>query len=312
MMIEETKEQREMRLKLNRRDDLKERENAFYTLYGVKSQKAILELFEDEVSKLKIIFTQEKKLSKKAKEMQEQKSKEVQYPKILELILKYSHAIFYLYGKSQINKNLIAFRKVAMINIDDENVDKAFKTINRLRDYKEEKEEEEELIITGSCLALGLIERLKKQLEDGVKANKGGNKEDKEAYIQIAIIALSTGAKHKEILDEKLSYSIDPKKSLYDVEYISNLLLNIQEYQKTRNFSERVVRNGIDNLELPLSQELQEKEAESYQSSFEKWQEAHKEWEQSDKTKREPAKPILSKHCRNINHLNFLYKECVN
>ena len=314
-MIKETKAQKETRLKLNRTDDLRERENAFYTLYGVKSQKEILGLFEDEVKEIKITPIK-KKLAKKAKEMQEQKSIEEQYPKILELILKYSHAIFYLYSKNQINKNIISFRKIAMININDENVNKAFKMINRLRDYKEEpKTKEHTQTINSDCVALSHIEKLKKDLEeDNIKANTA-IKEDKRTYAKVGIVALATGARVGEILKD---FEIDEATTIYDAKYIDRLLKEVQEYQNIRTdkngtkkpFSERVVRNGIDNLKLPLSQQLKESEENSYQTSFEKWQEAHEKWEQSNKAQREPAKPILSTHCRNINHLNFLHKEC--
>jgi len=313
-MTIETAKAKEARLKLNRADDLGEREKAFFTLYGVKSQKEILGLFEKEVKEIKIISTK-KKLSKKAKEEQEQKIEE-QYPKILELILKYSHAIFYLYSKNQINKNIVAFRKVAIEEINSENVDKAFKMINRLRDYKEEpKTKEQTQTIDSDCVGLSHIEKLKKDLEeDNIKANTA-NLEDKRTYAKVAIIALATGARIGEILKD---FEIDKNSTIYDVEYIGKLLKEVQEYQSLRTdkngkknpFSERVIRNGIDNLKLPLSQQLKESEEKSYEASFEKWQEAHEKWEQSDKAQREPAKPILSTHCRNINHLNFLYKEC--
>ena len=315
MMPIETPQAKEARLKLNRLDDAGEREKAFFTLYGVKSPKEILGLFEKEVKKIKITPIQ-KKLSKKAKEEQEQKSIEEQYPKILELILKYSHAIFYLYSKNQINKNIVYFRKVAIENINDENVDKAFKAINRLRDYKEEpKAKEHTQTIDSDCVALSHIEKLKKDLdEDNIKANTA-IKEDKRTYAKVGIVALATGARVGEILKD---FKIDKNSTIYDVEYIGKLLKEVQEYQSIRTdkkgeknpFSERVMRNGIDNLKLPLSQQLKESEEKSYEASFEKWQEAHEKWEQSDKAQREPAKPILSTHCRNINHLNFLYKEC--
>lgn len=324
MSIEETKEAKELRLKINKLSDMEERENAFYTLYRVTKSKDVLTQFEVRVSELKI-----ETKPKKAKELEEQ------YTKLLELVLNYSHAIFYLYSKSQINKNLIAYRRVALNHIDSNNTDKAFKLVARLRDYKEQSEPSEEpiVVVDSKCLALDHIEELKKDLENDNINAKTGVKEDKKAYMKIAIIALGTGARVGEIMSD---FEANPKKTIFDAKYLNKLLKEIQEYQKERKLSERTIRNGIDNLELGLSKALAQKEEESFNESHSKWVQSVKIWEDKEerfngthkewrlavkawekdkagkkKPEKKPSEPTLSSHCRNINHLKSLYLECI-
>jgi len=270
--------------------DMQERNKAFYTLYGVESQKDILEQFRSKVISLKIEPITNKRLSAKTKREREEREVLKQYTKLLELILNYSHAIFFLYSKSQINKNLIAYQKVALESIGEENVRKAFGMVKRLRDYKEPTEEltknaEEPLVINSDCLALEHIKTLKSDLENDNLNVRIDQKEDKKAYMKFAIISLATGATAKDITD--IDYQIDLDKSIYtDTSYINQLIKDIREYQKTRTkpLSERGIRNGIDNLKLPLSQKLKDKI--------------------ENKNKK-------ATHCRNFYHLVFLYNECI-
>jgi hypothetical protein len=274
--------------------DIKERSEAFYTLYGVDSQKELLEQFESKVTALKVEPITNKRLSAKSKREREEKNLSEQYTKLLELILNYSHAIFFLYSKSQINKNLIAYQRVALKNIDESNVKKAFGLVKRLRDYKAPKEEPKEdkkepLVVNSDCLAVEHINTLKSDLESDNINVRVDQKEDKKAYMKFAIISLATGTTASEITDS--SYNIDLEKtSIFDSAYIGQLIEEIREYQETRQkpLSERGIRNGVDKLQLPLSANLK-KELE----------------EKASKAKKE-----LPTHCRNFNHLAFLYNEC--
>ena len=272
--------------------DIKERSEAFYTLYGVDSQKELLEQFESKVTALKVEPITNKRLSAKSKKEREDKKLSEQYTKLLELILNYSHAIFFLYSKSQINKNLIAYQRVALKNIDESNVKKTFGLVKRLRDYKapkEEPKEKEPLVVNSDCLAVEHINTLKSDLESDNLNVRVDQKEDKKAYMKFAIISLATGTTASEITDS--SYNIDLEKtSIFDSAYIGQLIEEIREYQETRQkpLSERGIRNGIDKLQLPLSANLK-KELE----------------EKASKAKKE-----LPTHCRNFNHLAFLYNEC--
>ena len=274
--------------KIMKLETTKERENAFYTLYDVDGQKEVLEQFQAKVTALKL-----PKRASKAK-VQEQ------YINLLELVLEYSHAIFFLYSKDRINKNINAFKKMALAVIREENVIKAFKQFNRLYDYREQNQEpqqqEEQIIIDNDCLALEHIENLKKELDSDITVEGGGSVEDKKAYMKFAIIALATGATASEITDT--GYFIEDRVSIYDNKYISKLVEELREYSSNRtaskinketqkrewvrcNFSERGIRNGVDKLKLNLSVSL---------------------WER-----------IGSKatHCRNFYHLSFLYAECI-
>jgi len=272
--------------KIMKKETTTERESAFYTLYGVRTQKEVLEQFRSEVTALKVIPFKNNRMKKEKVEQKVNAQYQEQYIKLLELILKYSHAIFFLYSKERINKNFSAYRKVAIESIKKENVEKAFKSFNRLYNYQEPTEETEEpteepiLIIDDSCLALKHIEALKEQLSKDLKV-MGGSVDDKKAYMKIAIVSLATGATAKEITDK--GYTIDPKRTIYNTEYIETLISEIRAYQQTRvkPLSERGIRNGIDKLKLSMSETLYNKIDKKYS------------------------------HCRNFNHLISLYKECL-
>ena len=271
--------------KIMKSETTKERENAFYTLYGVDSQKDVLEQFKAKVTALKVVPYTNKRMSKAKIELKVNAQYQEQYTKLLELILEYSHAIFFLYSKERINKNFSTYRKVAIQSIKAENVERAFSQFKRLYNYKEAVEEptkpiEEPIIIDDNCLALEHINTLKDMLDKDIKV-MGGSVDDKKAYMKFAIISLATGETARDILD--IDYPIDPyHNALIDYEYIKNLIIEIREYQTKRSkpLSERGIRNGVDKLKLSMSKKLHEKVDEKYS------------------------------HCRNFNHLIYLHKEC--
>jgi hypothetical protein len=270
--------------KIMKSDTTKERENAFYTLYNVKGQKEVLEQFKSKVTALKVEPYQNKRMSKAKVELKVNAQYQEQYIKLLELILEYSHAIFFLYSKERINKNFSAYIKVAMQSIKTENVERAFSQFKRLYNYKEAIEEpiktreEPTETIDNDCLALEHINTLKTELAKDIKV-MGGSVDDKKAYIKFAIVSLATGATPKDML--AVDYNIDPKKSIVAFENINTLITELRAYQTERKLSERGIRNGIDKLELPMSKALHEKVKGKYS------------------------------HCRNFNHLIHLYKECI-
>ena len=269
-----------------KKETTKERENAFFTLYGVDSQKDILEQFRAKVTALKVVPFSSTRMSKaKLTEKIEAQYTE-QYTQLLELILEYSHAIFFLYSKERINKNFSSYRKVAIESIREDNVKKAFGQFKRLYNYKEETEEtgqteqkESQEAVNNDCLALQHIETLKSDL-NGELSVMGGSVDDKKAYMKFAIISLATGANATDITDPK--HTIDTGKAIYDHLYIDTLIKEIRAYQETRKkpLSARGIRNGVDKLKLPLSTKLKEKIGEK------------------------------ATHCRNFNHLLSLHNEC--
>ena len=270
--------------KIMKKETTGEREEAFYTLYGVKTQKDVLEQFRVKVTALKVIPFSNKRMSEKRVQEEIKAQYKEQYIKLLELILEYSHAMFFLYSKDRINKNFSAYKKVAIESIKSENVENAFKQFKRLYNYQEPtgeptKKEEPTIVINNNCLALGHINNLKSDLGKDLKV-MGGSVDDKKAYIRFAIISLATGATANDITD--IEYQIEGNNSIYDFDYIKGLISDIREYQQTRAtpLSERGIRNGIDNLKLPMSKGLHEKIDKKYS------------------------------HCRNFNHLIYLYREC--
>lgn len=264
--------------KLNRLEDERERKLAFTTLYNVDSQKELLEQFESKVTALKVEPTTNKRMKKANREKLDRQNLEAQYTKLLELCLEYSHAMFFLYTKHSINKNITAYRRMALSLLDKDNVERAFSMLKRLRDYREPQQIEAPQplrAIDNDCLALSNIESLRELLKGdlGVRSDQI---EDKKFYIKMSIISLSTGANAKDIIDNEIG------KIIYsDSDYISNLISDVQKYQANKKLSDRGIRNGVDKLRIPLSVKLKEKVGDK------------------------------ATHCRNFNHLVFLYRECL-
>ena len=271
--------------KIMKSETTKERGNAFYTLYGVDSQKDVLEQFKGKVTALKVVPFENKRMSKAKVELKVNAQYQEQYTKLLELILEYSHAIFFLYSKERINKNFSTYKKIAIQSIQAENVERAFSQFKRLYNYKEAIEEptkpiEDTMIIDNDCLALEHINTLRDMLNEDIKV-MGGSVEDKKAYMKFAIISLAIGETSKNILD--VEYPIDPyRNAIIDYEYIKTLIKELREYQikRSKPLSERGIRNGIDKLKLSMSKKLHEKIDKKYS------------------------------YCRNFNHLIHLHKEC--
>jgi len=275
--------------KIMKLETTKERENAFYTLYGVDGQKEVLEQFQEKLIALRVIPETNRRMKREnLKKINDAKYTE-QYLELLELILEYSHAIFFLYSKDRINKNINIFKKMALKEISVDNVNKAFKQFNRLPHiYKEQNQEgegehenqEEQITIDNDCLALEHIKNLRKELDSDITVSGGGSIEDKKAYMKFAIIALATGATASEITDKE--YPIENRASIYDEKFIIKTTKELRVYQENRDkpLSERGIRNGIDKLKLSLSVKLGDKLGDK------------------------------ATHCRNFYHLSFLYSEC--
>ena len=267
-----------------KKETTKEREKAFFTLYGVKTQKDVMEQFKNKVIALKVEPYTNKRMGKAKVELKVKAQYQEQYISLLELLLEYSHAIFFLYSKDRINKNISMYKRIAIESIRKDNVEKAFNNLNRIYNYKElilseEKKtsSEETIAINSNCLAIEHINTLKAELsKNDLKVKGGGSVEDKKAYMKFAIVSLATGAIASDILDG----SYTPNNIIYDDRYINKLIKELREYQVERKLSMRGIRNGVDKLKLPMSESLYNKINKKYS------------------------------HCRNFNHLVFLYREC--
>lgn len=159
------------------------REKTFKSVYGTEAPKAVLGLYIEDLKQVKRL------------------SKTKQYQGLLELLLKYSYAIFYDYKTVSIINNRLKYRQEAMKILKNDDVEKAFNFIARatpLKPKREEPIEEKE----SSLIAIEEIKRLKAQLDtNSYKLSRGQKKEDKQIFIKVALVALSTGARLKEIME---------------------------------------------------------------------------------------------------------------
>jgi hypothetical protein len=181
------------------------RENTFKSVYGVEAPKAVLWLYIEDLQQVKRL------------------SKTKQYQGLLELLLRYSYAIFYDYKTVSIINNRLKYRQEAMKILNNNDVEKAFNFIARATARKEtvveklnrlkkelmglegtelEAKKEEIKKLEKSFVAKDEINRLKEELDTkSYKLAKGQKEKDKQIFIKVALVALSTGARLKEITE---------------------------------------------------------------------------------------------------------------
>jgi hypothetical protein len=161
------------------------RENTFKSVYGVEAPKAVLGLYIEDLQQVKRL------------------SKTKQYQGLLELLLRYSYAIFYDYKTVSIINNRLKYRQEAMKLLNNSDVEKAFNFIARATEPKEPKTSKKDLSDSlNTCIAKDEINRLKEELDTkSYKLAKGQKEEDKQIFMKVALIALSTGARLKEITE---------------------------------------------------------------------------------------------------------------
>jgi len=168
-----------------------ERENTFLSIYNVKHQKDILELFEAEYDSCK--------------------NKSIK--KINELYREYSYAIFFLYSPSSIRNNLVKFKniikkcggKYEALALECFTIDAVYSPIkNKDLLVKKEKKElikNEENAVIDPQTTIKKIEDLKDILAHN-KFSIGRNQklEQIRAYHIVAILGLSIGRRFTELL----------------------------------------------------------------------------------------------------------------
>jgi len=186
------------------------REETFLLVYGVKAPKAVFELYKEDLMQVKRL------------------SKTKQETGLLKLVTKYSYAILYCYGHISIRNNRDEYRKEAVkvlgslkkvsrnfksgsrvIEVDDREdygtklVYDAFDLIKIPTEPKEPKTSKKDLNdSSNTCIAKDEINRLKEELDTkSYKLSKGQKEEDKKIFIKVALVALSTGARLKEITE---------------------------------------------------------------------------------------------------------------
>jgi len=240
------------------------RENTFKSVYGTEAPKAVLGLYTEDLQQVKRL------------------SKTKQYQGLLELLLKYSYAIFYDYKTISIINNRLKYRKEAMKVLNEKDVEKAFNFIARATEPKEPITPKlEPLDSANTCIAKDEINRLKTQLDaKSYELAKGQKKEDKETFIKVALVALSTGARLKEIT-ETLELSVKNGTTYFNGKEGVILELDIKTlraYLKDirSHYSERIAK-GTD-----ISTGI-----------------------------RKAVKRLNIPNCGNTNNLNTLYRECL-
>lgn len=244
------------------------REKTFKSVYGVEAPKAVLGLYTEDLHQVKRL------------------SKSKQYQGLLELLLRYSYAIFYDYKTVSIINNRLKYRQEAMKLLNNDDVEKAFNFIARATEPKEPKAPKKDINdSSNACIAKDEIKRLKEELDTkSYKLAKGQKEEDKQIFIKVALVALSTGARLKEITE---TLELSSKKGVIyfineddteegvilelDVKTIRAYLKDIRSH-----YSERIAK-GTD-----ISTGI-----------------------------RKAVKRLNIPNCGNTNNLNTLYRECL-
>jgi len=263
------------------------RENTFKSVYGTEAPKAVLGLYIEDLQQVKRL------------------PKTKQYQGLLELVVKYSYAILYCYSHVSIRNNRDEYRKEAVkalgslkevsrkfksgtrrIWIDDCE-DKGTKRVYQAFDFvkipTEPKEPTTPKLVdsANTCIAKDEINRLKTQLDTkSYELAKGQKKEDKETFIKVALVALSTGARLKEITEtlelstkKGVTYLNDKEGViLLDIKTLRAYLKDIRSHYRERIAKGTDISTGI----------------------------------------RKATKRLEIAGCGNLNHLNTLYAKCLN
>jgi hypothetical protein len=171
-----------------------ERNELLSALYQVTSKSDLLKQFDSKLAGAKGTNTQ-------------------RYTYLLEQVLFYSHAVIFGHGVQTAHNYRQAFmttaKKSRLLKLSDEEIETAFSFLNRtekksiIKAVEPQQQKKESLEVSSSCIAKDEINRLKAQLDTkGYELAKGQKVEDKEAFVKIALVALSTGARLKDIMED--------------------------------------------------------------------------------------------------------------
>jgi len=252
-----------------------ERNELLEALYQATSKSELLEQFESKLLGAKGTGTQ-------------------RYTYLLEQIVFYSHAIIFGHGVQTAHNYRQSFMSVAKnsktLKLDNEEIEKAFSFLNRTEKKSILKETQtapktDTKKVTGDCVAIEEITRLKAQLDTKeYELAKGQKVEDKETFIKIALVALSTGVRLKDIMED-LTVSTKKGVTLFNDGITTKegviLVLDtktIQSHLKAirSHYGDRIAK-GTD-----ISTGI-----------------------------RKAIKRLKIQNSKNINHLNALYRECL-
>ena len=255
-----------------------ERNELLMALYQVSSKQDILKQFE---SKL---------LGAKGTNAQ-------RYTYLLEQILFYSHAIIFGHGVQTAHNYRQSFmtmaKKSKSLKMSAKEIEKAFSFLNRTEKKRVTKEPQtkkqiepnkEALKVDNSCVAKDEIRRLKEQLDSkSYELSKGQKEDDKEAFIKISLVALSTGARLKDIMED-LTISTKNRVVFFD--------------------------NGIKKKE-GLILELDTKTVQGYIKAIRSHYKDRIGKVDISTGIRKAIKRLNIPNCGNTNHLNAIYRQCL-
>lgn len=287
------------------------RDELLQALYGTASKKELLVQFEAELRTIKGTSNQK-------------------YTQLLEQILYFSHAIIYGH-KIQTAHNyrqdfMSAAKKLSIIS--DKEIEKAFSFLNRTekKAIKKNKATEEPTApskeVSDTCIAKTEIERLKDELDTkSYKLSRGQKVEDKETYIKVALVALSTGAKLKEITE---TLELSTKRG--DIKFINEgredsgviLVLDIKEVRTyikdiRKHFAKRAEETILSYKDK--FKEVEKNKSKYTTKDFDKYKRLSEFTEKDidiNRAIRKATEALGIPNCKNTSQLNALYRECIN
>ena len=250
-----------------------ERNDLLQALYSTSSKQELLKKFDADISITK-------------------GTKNQRYTHLLEQIVFYSHAIIFGHGIQTAHNYRQSFmtttKENTFLKLDEAKIEEAFSFLNRTEKksvIKATQPKEPKRDTVDGWIAKEEIGRLKEQLDTTSYAlAKGQNKEDKEVFIKVALLALSTGARLREIT-ESLTVSNKKGVAMFDdgktVQEGVILMLDIktvQSYLKAvqAHYGDRIAK-GTD-----ISTGI-----------------------------RKAIKRLSIEKCGNLNDLNAIYSECI-
>ncbi len=274
-----------------------ERNQLLTALYQVTSKSDLVEQFDSKLLGAKGTTTQ-------------------RYTFLLEQVLFYSHAIIFGHGVQTAHNYRQSFMTTAknskLLKLDNDDIEKAFSFLNRTEKKSILKEAQtapktDTKEVIDDCVAISEITRLKAQLDtEEYELAKGQKVEDKEIFIKIALVALSTGARLKDIMGD---LTVSTKKGVTLFNDIEGVILvldtkTVQSYLKAirSHYSDRIgkvdistgIRKAVKRLSIKISQGIIDD---------------IKKTNNNPKTKKQKRTDL--KYCENTNHLTTLYRECL-
>jgi len=254
------------------------RDNLLTALYQTSSKGELLKQFETKLSNAK-------------------GTKPQRYTFLLEQIVFYSHAIIFGHSIQTANNYKGYFRNVAkgvkQLKLSENDINKAFSFLNSTKKETIKKAIEpkttvvatsKDKVIDDGCIAIDEIKRLKSDLDNkSYKLSKGQKIEDQETFIKIALVALSVGARLKDIMED----------------------LTISNKKGTIIFDDGIKK------EKGIILELDSKTAQTYLRAIRSHYKDRIGKVDISTGIRKAIKRLNIQNAKNLNHLNIFYKECI-